>query len=347
MMTNNFASQSTEARNSAISNIFSKKSVLDFAVYAYNKMAKSSNGNSDKISVVVGDGYRVTMNCGMDENECRLVLNIYLEEKNGNRYVQMREYHSGWADMATEYMACGSWKSVVVYAIKDAIESMVSKVLDNYIKDGDKWSIAEWEKLSGMVYMAPSLEQAPSLEEDDITEEGYSVAGLKYVAENLENIDIKGTICYFMGDLFDDPYTMEQITRGGCINEEKFVDALWDIVWNECLCGMTDEALESETRYYTDFDALCSTLCSNIAAYDEVMRVVKEKSDAYYGAQGFSWDLFTEETMCTLMENDDLVGMLRKSLFAEVGCSDLLVYDDCLYVWYNNESCETSIVTAA
>ena len=193
----------------------------------------------------------------------------------------------------------------------------------------------------------PCLEEAPMLEQDEFTEDGYSVAGLKYVAENLENIDIKGTICYFMGDLFDDPYTMEQITRGGCINEEKFMDALWDIVWNECLCGMTDEALESETRYYTDFNALCSTLCSNIAAYDEVMRVVKKNADAYYGAQGFSWDLFTEETMCTLMENDDLVGMLRKSLFAEVGCSDLLVYDDCLYVWYNNESCETSIVTAA
>lgn len=340
-------SQSTAAVNSAISNIFSKKSVLDFAVYAYNKMVKSPTECSGKISVVVGDGYRVTMDCGMDENECRLVLNIYLEKKNGNRYVQMREYHSGWADMATEYMACGSWKSVVVYAIKDAIESMVSKILDNYIKDGDKYSISLWESMTGMIYMAPCLEETPMLEQDDITEEGYSVAGLAYVRENLENIDIKGTICYFMGDLFDDPYTMEQITRGGCINEERFVDALWDIVWNQFLCGMTDEALESETRYYTDFDALCSTLCSNIAAYDEVMRVVKEKSDAYYGAQGFSWDLFSEETMCTLMENDDLVGMLRKSLFAEVGCSDLLVYDDCLYVWYNNESCETSIVTAA
>lgn len=340
-------SHSTAAVNSAISNIFSKKSVLDFAVYAYNKMAKKQGGIVSEISVVVGDGYRVTMNSGMYNSECHLNFNIYLEEKNGNRYVRMREYHSGWMDMATEYMYSGSWKSVVVYAIKDAIESMVSKVLDNYIKDGDKWSIAEWEKLSGMVYMAPCLDEAPCLEEDDITEDGYSVAGLKYVAENLENIDIKGTICYFMGDLFDDPYTMDQITRGGCINEEKFVDALWDIVWNECLCGMTDESLESETRYYTDFDALCSTLCSNIAAYDEVMRVVKKNADDYYGAQGFSWDLFTEETMCTLMENDDLVGMLRKSLFAEVGCSDLLVYDDCLYVWYNNESCETSIVTAA
>lgn len=153
--------QRTEATNSAISNIFSKKSVLYFAVYVYNKMVKSPNGNSDTMSVVVGNGYRATMNCGMDENECYLVLNIYLEEKCGNRYVQMREYHSGWADMSTEYMACGSWKSVVVYAIKDAIESMVSKVLDNYIKDGDKYSIALWESMTGMIYMAPRLDEAP------------------------------------------------------------------------------------------------------------------------------------------------------------------------------------------
>ena len=50
-------SQSTAAVNSAISNIFSKKSVLDFAVYAYNKMVKSPTECSGKISVVVGDGY--------------------------------------------------------------------------------------------------------------------------------------------------------------------------------------------------------------------------------------------------------------------------------------------------
>lgn len=164
-------SQSAAAVNSAVSKIFSNKSVLDLAVLAYKRMAKSPNGCSDKISVVVGDGYRVTMDCGMDENECRLVLNIYLEEKNGNRYVRMREYHSGWADMGTEYMSCGSWKSVVVYAIKDAIESMVSKILDNYIKDGDKYSIALWEDMTGMIYMAPSLEEAPALEEAPVLDE--------------------------------------------------------------------------------------------------------------------------------------------------------------------------------
>lgn len=266
-------SQSAAAVNSAVSKIFSNKSVLDLAVLAYKRMAKSPNGCSDKISVVVGDGYRVTMDCGMDENECRLVLNIYLEEKNGNRYVRMREYHSGWADMGTEYMSCGSWKSVVVYAIKDAIESMVSKVLDNYIKDGDKYSIALWEDMTGMIYMAPALEEAPELEEDytieevcdgfyeivfndeednDITEEGYSVAGLNYLAETMPVVPVDA-IVEGVNEYFSDCYA---VARNRCMgfyecDFEEFCDIVWSYVWPNV---MTDEALEAETRYYMEFN---------------------------------------------------------------------------------------------
>ena len=266
-------SQSAAAVNSAVSKIFSNKSVLDLAVLAYKRMEKSPNGNSDKISVVVGDSYRVTMDCGMDKNECYLVLNIYLEEKNGNRYVRIREYHSGWADMATEYMACGSWKSVVVYAIKDAIESMVSKILDNYIKDSDKYSIALWEDMTGMVYMAPALDEAPALEEDytieevcngfyeivfndeednDITEEGYSVAGLEYLAETMPVVPVDA-IVEGVNEYFSDCYA---VARNRCMGFyecgfEEFCDIVWSYVWPNV---MTDEALEAETRYYMEFN---------------------------------------------------------------------------------------------
>ena len=240
-------SQSAAAVNSAVSKIFSKKSVLDLAVLAYKR------SNKLDFSVVVGDGYRVTMNCGMDENECRLVLNIYLEEKIGNRYFKMRKYNSGWVDMATEYMACGSWKSVVVYAIKDAIESMVSKILDNYIKDGDKWSIAEWEKLTGMVYMAPELEDAPELEEDnDITEEGYSMRGLEYLAETMPVVPVDA-IVEGVNEYFSDCYA---VSRNRCMgfyecDFEEFCDIVWSYIWPNV---MTDEALEAETRYYMEFN---------------------------------------------------------------------------------------------
>ena len=262
-------SQSAAAVNSAVSKIFSNKSVLDLAVLAYKRMEKSPNGNSDKISVVVGDGYRVTMDCGMDKNECYLVLNIYLEEKNGNRYICMREYHSGWVDMATEYMACGSWKSVVVYAIKDAIESMVSKILDNYIKDGDKYSIALWEDMTGMVYMAPELEAEPCLNDlslglgdsywsetptldEDITEEGYSMRGLEYLAETMPVVPVDA-IVEGVNEYFSDCYA---VARNRCMGFyecgfEEFCDIAWSYIWPNV---MTDEALEAETRYYMEFN---------------------------------------------------------------------------------------------
>ena len=247
-------SQSAAAVNSAVSKMFSNKSVLDLAVLAYKRMEKSPNGNSDKISVVVGDGYRVTMDCGMDKNECYLVLNIYLEEKNGNRYVRMREYHSGWVDMATEYMACGSWKSVVVYAIKDAIESMVSKILDNYIKDGDKYSITLWEDMTGMVYMAPALEEAPELEEDNITEEGYSVAGLKYVEENMPVVPVDA-IVEGVNEYFSDCYVLEKCCGGYYVCDfEKFADIVWEYYVWPSVYTMTDEALEAETRCSMEFN---------------------------------------------------------------------------------------------
>ena len=244
-------SQSAAAVNSAVSKIFSKKSVLDLAVLAYKRMEKSPNGNSDKISVVVGDSYRVTMDCGMDKNECYLVLNIYLEEKSG-RYIKISEYHSGWADMATEYMACGSWKSVVVYAIKDAIESMVSKILDDYIKEGDKYSIALWEDMTGMVYIAPALEEAPMLEDNDITEEGYSVAGLNYLAETMPVVPVDA-IVEGVNEYFSDCYA---VARNRCMGFyecgfEEFCDIVWSYVWPNI---MTDEALEAETRYYMEFN---------------------------------------------------------------------------------------------
>ena len=265
-------SQSAAAVNSAVSKIFSKKSVLDLAVLAYKRMEKSPNGNSDKISVVVGDSYRVTMDCGMDKNECYLVLNIYLEEKSG-RYIKISEYHSGWADMATEYMACGSWKSVVVYAIKDAIESMVSKILDDYIKEGDKWSIALWEDMTGMVYMAPELEEAPALEEDytieevcdgfyeivfndeednDITEEGYSMRGLEYLTETMPVVPVDAII-EGVNEYFSDCYA---VARNRCMgfyqcDFEEFCDIVWSYVWPNI---MTDDALEAETRYYMEFN---------------------------------------------------------------------------------------------
>lgn len=196
MMATMINSQSTEAKNSAISNIFSKKSVLEFANYIYNKMANNPNESTGKISVIVGDGYRMTVDCGMDKNGYHLVLNMYLEEKNGNRYCRIRRTNTGWMDMTNEYKSNGSWKSVVVYTIKDNIESMVEGLLNYYTEDNDKYLIKEWEKITNMVYDTPSLEEAPMLYDTpclndnymDITENPASAMTLcEYVMLNGKN----------------------------------------------------------------------------------------------------------------------------------------------------------------
>ncbi len=365
-------SQSAVAVNSAVSKIFSNKSVLDLAVLAYKRMEKSPNGCSDKISVVVGDGYRVTMDCGMDENECYLVLNIYLEEKNGNRYVCMREYHSGWADMATEYMACGSWKSVVVYAIKDAIESMVSKVLDNYIKDGDKYSIALWEDMTGMVYMAPGLDEAPSLDEvpsldedDDITDEGYSVEGLAYVKENTSGVSMADIIRKVAEEHWDFESVVKE-SRWTRFTNDSFRDLIWSTCWNEYLMGYTDEVLEAETRYVMDFDAVYNDLFGELwpymSTYDDscggcelwvdewyvvtlAAEIIEESMDDSV-TRCIDWDKFPDYMMTAFLD-DGLYGFetFTERVMGELeggDIVDIMPYDDGLHFSFVNDEAEVA-----
>ena len=358
-------SQSAAAVNSAVSKIFSKKSVLDLAVLAYKRMEKSPNGNSDKISVVVGDGYRVTMDCGMDKNECYLVLNIYLEEKSG-RYIKISEYHSGWADMATEYMACGSWKSVVVYAIKDAIESMVSKILDDYIKEGDKWSIALWEDMTGIVYIAPELEEAPMLEEDnDITEEGYSVEGIAYVKENTSEVSIADIIRAVAEEHwnFESVVKESQWTR---FTNDSFRDLIWSTCWAEYLVEHTDGALEAETRYVMDFDSVYDDLFGELwpymSTYDDscggcelwvdawyvVTRAAEiiEESVADSDTRCIDWDRFPDYIMTAFLE-DDLYGFdtFTERVMSELeggDIVDILPDDDGLHFSFVNDEAEVA-----
>ena len=351
-------SQSAAAVNSAVSKIFSNKSVLDLAVLAYKRMEKSPNGNSDKISVVVGDGYRVTMDCGMDKNECYLVLNIYLEEKIGNRYVRMREYHSGWADMVTEYMACGSWKSVVVYAIKDAIESMVSKILDNYIKDGDKYSIALWEDMTGMVYMAPALDEAPMLEEDNITEEGYSVAGLAYVKESNSGVYMADII----REVAEEHWNFESVVKESQwtrFTNDSFRDLIWSTCWAEYLVGHTDEALEAETRYVMDFDSVYDDLFDELwpymSTYDDSCGGCELWVNAWYvveraaeiiegsGNRWIDWDEFPDYVIDAFL--GDLYGFdtFTERVLSELEGGDIIgimPYDDGLHLSFVDDEAE-------
>lgn len=331
-------SQSAAAVNSAISNVFSKKSVLDFAVLAYKRI------NKGDFSVVVGDGYRVTMNCGMDENECRIVLNIYLEEKIGNRYVRMREYHSGWADMATEYMSCGSWKSVVVYAIKDAIESMVSKILDNYIKDGDKWSIAEWEKLTGLVYEsasvvdeAPELEEAPELDEVKILEDFCTNEASKIMAAGLTSVALSEEEHY----LYDYEYLYDYLVDAGFNEDHAYeIRDQYDNEVDRAIRGLltahdfvpvevSDSDIESTERFFDNMTYPYSAMGlayakennSGVSMADIIRAVAEEHWDFESVVKESQWTRFTNDSFRDLIWStcwaEYLVGHTDEALEAE------------------------------
>lgn len=339
-------SQSTAAVNSA------SKCIVNALEKSLKKINKIENSDNPMFSgwVKVKEDVRMTVwagRCYDAETQTYSFSGSFALESKNHKGEYSADVDCLVGVTSTERMTDGQCVNYVIEEFIKMLDSLMTKYNSGPFSGiGHNAYVIKYCYFGGAKNEAPSLDEAPMLEEDDITEDGYSVAGLVYVRENLWDVEIVPMLKESMGNLFNDPYTMENIMRGGVLDQEKFADALWDIVWEEHLCGLTDEALEAETRYYTDFDALCLQMCGAVAAYDEVMRVVKEKSDSTCGAQGFSWDLFSEETMLTLFDNDSLVEQIRDALFDSVGCSDILLYDDCLYLWYNNDSWKTNIVAA-
>ena len=95
--------------------------------------------------------------------------------------------------------------------------------------------------------------ETPALDEDnDITEEGYSVAGLEYLAETMPVVPVDA-IVEGVNEYFSDCYA---VARNRCMGFyecgfEEFCDIVWSYVWPNV---MADPALEAETRYYMEFN---------------------------------------------------------------------------------------------
>ena len=100
---------------------------------------------------------------------------------------------------------------------------------------------------------APALGEAPMFEEDnDFTEEGYSIRGLEYLAETMPVVPVDAII-EGVNEYFSDCYA---VARNRCMGFyecgfEEFCDIVWSYIWPNV---MTDEALEAETRYYMEFN---------------------------------------------------------------------------------------------
>ena len=170
-------------------------------------------------------------------------------------------------------------------------DQCIALIIDEFKKKLAYWMGSEYEILSRNAYIldycyfggakkeapeleeAPSLEEAPELEEDytieevcdgfyeivfndeednDITEEGYSMRGLEYLTETMPVVPVDA-IVEGVNEYFSDCYA---VARNRCMGFyecgfEEFCDIVWSYVWPNV---MTDEALEAETRYYMEFN---------------------------------------------------------------------------------------------
>ena len=103
---------------------------------------------------------------------------------------------------------------------------------------------------------APALDAAPELDaDDDITAEGYSVAGLKYLAESMSDVNPYEIIKAAVREYFCDPYAVSQNRVRGFYDAElyDFCDIIWPYAW-EMVKHLADPALESEAKYYLEFN---------------------------------------------------------------------------------------------
>jgi hypothetical protein len=226
------------------------------------------------------------------------------------------------------------------------------------------------------IYEVPTLEDTPTLDdtptlEDDITDTGLSVAGLKYVEEQLKDMSedsFQMMVDDAMTELLEDKYTMERIyfENYGVKHfvQEELVENLWVNLWHN-LVGLTDDALECETREYLKYDEYMDNLlesgawvmCSNgmgavhfnedlpfadgcsrlfelvgehIAEkeIEKIMREMDDESEAYE----FEWGFFSTFFEDRMFSNGNYEQYVKDELKKCTDIAFVIVYEDCLYI---------------
>lgn len=261
-------SQSAAAKNSAISNVVNSNNyfsimkrvdgsyksvpttgydVLWDNVYDILKM----KGNEAVITVTRDEFY---MNVSLRRNEIG-TYSLMTRCKNSNEEPK-------FAEVVTDVKVWrGKNINIIAHAILEAIIDAYNEAVAKYYEPEDS-----------TINETPALEEAPALEEDytieevcdgfyeivfndeedNITEEGYSVAGLEYLAETMPVVPVDA-IVEGVNEYFSDCYA---VARNRCMgfyecDFEEFCDIVWSYIWPNI---MTDEALEAETRYYMEFN---------------------------------------------------------------------------------------------
>lgn len=208
---------------------------------------------------------------------------------------------------------------------------------------------------------APALEEAPVLEEDnDITEEGHSVAGLAYAKEHTSGVymaDIIRAVAEEHWD-FESVVKESQWTR---FTNDSFRDLIWSTCWAEYLVGHTDEALEAETRYVMDFDSVYDDLFDELwpymSTYDDSCGGCELWVDAWYvveraaeiiedsGNRWIDWDEFPDYVMDAFLGNLYGFDTFTERVMSELEGGDIIgimPYDDGLHLSFVDDEAEVA-----
>ena len=215
-MTNNFKSQSTEARNSAVANIFSNVTVKQVAEKFIKKLRKAESFDEGKINVSTkiqiksSDTFRVTIDGGFNENNDIYWCNIYIEEKMGNRFVHFSKSNNLRGNE-------GVWckvLSALYYAIIDEITVMIDYELSRWEKEINRekingtnfgWAIHKWETITGCEYV--EVEESTEVTEEDVINEVVGVINANLIDDATEGQKLDWS-------LFNDS-TMEYLFANG------------------------------------------------------------------------------------------------------------------------------------
>lgn len=364
MLNNNFASQSTEARNSAVVN-FSNNSSYS------NKIEIPVRGFSrDSIITWVGEAVEVERKdvrfCGWIEGGKSIEVHLTKDYFSKNYNVDYTIFDDGKVNMEKSgsidldfKVLKGTNINKAVWAITRALEELpyyfVTSIDSNEIEAIEDAEISE----------APVLDEAPCLEEDDITEEGYSVAGLAYVRENTSEVymdDIIKEVAEFHWD-FESVVKESRWTR---FTNDSFRELIWSTCWSEYLVAHTDEALEAETRYVMCFDSTyddlfyelwpymtsyddscggCELWVDSWYAVERAAEIIEETATNYVHTRCICWDEFPDYMMTAFL--GDLYGFetFTERVMSELeggDIVDILPYDDGLYLSFVGDEAEVA-----
>lgn len=212
--------------------------------------------------------------------------------KNEDGYIVVTEE---WSGSDHEYYM-GDRKRFTFGNISDFADRLCDIIADYY------YGICEAEAANNAaeVSEAPCLEQAPCLEDDytieevcdgfyeivfndeddDITEEGYSIMGLNYLRETMVDADMEDIVDEAYEEVSNDLYVwLNELFRCGECPKDEFMDTMWAYAWDIIRDkGLSDEALEAETRYYTEFDDIVERRLEEWGLYERYNKIYMERT---------------------------------------------------------------------